>query len=138
MINSTPLHLINGSQAAANLSTIVLNLALQQQLEQTIKAVITKEFENSHILLNKNWNYLLDALYEKNQEAENLRQTTINQKETYLDIEALAAKFGVTKTTVHNWRDKKWIDGDKVGKQWFFKQSDIDELIRLSGKNYKI
>lgn len=133
MINLTQLHLMTGSEAAANLTKIVSNLAMQQQLEQSIKNAFAKGFEENNKLMNSSWNYLLEGMYQKHSEAEELRQASINQKETSWDIEGLGKKFDVSKTTIHNWIKRGWIKGKKVGKARFFDQSDIDELIKMGG-----
>ncbi|MGI4751271.1 MAG: helix-turn-helix domain-containing protein [Janthinobacterium lividum] len=154
MINLTPSHLINGSLAAASLTTLVSNLSVMKQLEETIEkafikkfeqsqslvqetieATVTKEFQTTHTMMNNTWNFLLDNLLERNKEMEEVRQDAINQKEKLMEIKDIAKMFGTTKTTIHNHMTRGWLKGYKVGKKRFFTTEDIEAYKRMSGYN---
>ena len=60
--------------------------------------------------------------------------TTTNQSEKWIGIEEIAAYLGVKPATVRSWiRKGTGIPAQKVGKQWKFKCSEIDEWVK-SGK----
>ncbi|RYE19947.1 MAG: DNA-binding protein [Sphingobacteriaceae bacterium] len=154
MINSTPSHWTNGSGAAANLTTLVSNMTVMKQIEETIEKTFIKKFEQSqalvqetiettfakefqatHTMMNGSWNLLLDNLLARNQEMEDMRQTAINQKEKLMEIKDVAKMFGTTKTTIHNHMTRGWLKGYKVGKKRYFTAEDIEEYKRMSGYN---
>ncbi|MDR1147360.1 MAG: helix-turn-helix domain-containing protein [Spirochaetaceae bacterium] len=60
-----------------------------------------------------------------------------NTKECWSSLEKTAEHIGVNKDTIRNWIEKGVIPAYKVGKQWKFKISEIDEWIR-SGESAKI
>lgn len=41
--------------------------------------------------------------------------------------------MGISKETVYRWLEKKKIPAHRVGKQWRFKPSDVDEWVRQGG-----
>lgn len=57
--------------------------------------------------------------------------------EKWSSLDEVATYIGVTKDTIRNWIDKGVIPAYKVGKQWKFKFSEIDNWIK-SGESAKI
>lgn len=60
-----------------------------------------------------------------------------NETENWSSLEETAKHIGVTKDTIRNWIDKGVIPAYRVGKQWKFRLSEIDEWIK-SGQSAKI
>jgi excisionase family DNA binding protein len=60
-----------------------------------------------------------------------------NAKECWSSPEKTVEHIGINKDTIRNWIEKGVIPAYKVGKQWKFKISEIDEWIR-SGESTKI
>lgn len=57
----------------------------------------------------------------------------VNEK--WINIDEAAEHLGVKTATVRDWiRKKKDIPAHKIGKQWKFKYSELDEWVR-SGKS---
>lgn len=54
--------------------------------------------------------------------------------EPWAGLEEAAAYLGVNKDTVRNWIKKTDIPAHKIGRQWKFKLSEIDEWVK-SGKS---
>ena len=54
--------------------------------------------------------------------------------EKWVNLEDIALYLGVTKETVRNWIKKTDIPAHKIGRQWKFKQSEVDEWVK-SGKS---
>jgi DNA binding domain, excisionase family len=54
--------------------------------------------------------------------------------EKWSGIEEVAVYLDVTKDTIRNWIKKTDIPAHKIGRQWKFKLSEIDEWVR-SGKS---
>jgi excisionase family DNA binding protein len=57
--------------------------------------------------------------------------------EKWSGLEEIAKHIGVNKDTIRNWIEKGVIPAYKVGKQWKFRISEIDEWIK-SGASAKI
>lgn len=56
-------------------------------------------------------------------------------KEKWLNIAELAEYLGVNKDTIRNWiKNDTRIPAHKIGRQWKFKLTDIDEWVK-SGKS---
>lgn len=56
-------------------------------------------------------------------------------EDRWISIEELSEYLGVNKDTIRNWIKKGTdIPARKIGKQWKFKKSEIDEWIK-SGKS---
>lgn len=49
--------------------------------------------------------------------------------EKWLTVEQIAAHLQVSKETVYRWLDKSRIPAHKVGKQWRFLASEVDEWV---------
>ena len=54
--------------------------------------------------------------------------------EPWVSLEEVADFIGVNKDTVRNWIKKTEIPAHKIGRQWKFKLSEIDEWVK-SGKS---
>lgn len=54
--------------------------------------------------------------------------------EPWVSLEDVAAYLGVNKDTIRNWIKKSDIPAHKVGRQWKFKLSEVDEWVK-SGKS---
>ena len=54
--------------------------------------------------------------------------------EPWVNIEEVAAYLGVNKDTVRNWIKKTDLPAQKIGRQWKFKLSEIDQWVK-SGKS---
>ena len=66
------------------------------------------------------------------------RRTYMDQPaEKWSSLDETAKYIGVTKETIRNWIEKGVIPAYKVGKQWKFRFSEIDEWIK-SGESAKI
>lgn len=53
----------------------------------------------------------------------------------WISIDEAADYLGVNKDTIRNWiRKENGIPANKIGKQWKFKRSDLDEWVK-SGKS---
>ena len=57
-----------------------------------------------------------------------------NTEEKWVGIEEIALHLDVNKDTIRNWIKKIDIPAHRVGRQWKFKLSEIDEWVR-SGKS---
>lgn len=59
----------------------------------------------------------------------------IDNNDKWINLEEAANYLSVNKDTIRNWiRKDKGIPAHKVGKQWKFKRSELDEWIK-SGKS---
>jgi len=54
--------------------------------------------------------------------------------EKWSSLEEIADYLGVTKDTIRNWIKKSNIPAHKIGRQWKFKLSEVDEWVK-SGKS---
>ena len=50
--------------------------------------------------------------------------------EPWLSVEQIAAHLGISKETVYRWLEKGKIPAHRVGKQWRFKPSEVDEWVK--------
>lgn len=64
-----------------------------------------------------------------------IRGECMNEK--WASLEEVAEYLGVTKDTIRNWIKKSDIPANKVGRQWKFKLSEIDDWVK-SGKSASI
>ncbi|MFO2976472.1 helix-turn-helix domain-containing protein [Legionella pneumophila serogroup 3] len=53
--------------------------------------------------------------------------TTVDK---WISVEGVAEYLGVSSVTIYRWLDKNRIPAHRVGKQWRFKSSEIDEWVR--------
>ncbi|AVV54650.1 helix-turn-helix domain-containing protein [Heyndrickxia sporothermodurans] len=54
--------------------------------------------------------------------------------EKWSNLEEISEYLGVTKDTIRNWIKKTDIPAHKIGRQWKFKLSEVDEWVK-SGKS---
>jgi excisionase family DNA binding protein len=57
----------------------------------------------------------------------------MEQPERWLSVVEIAEHLGISKETVYRWLDKGKIPSNKVGKQWKFKISEVDEWVKSGG-----
>lgn len=48
----------------------------------------------------------------------------------WLSVEHIAEHLGVSKETIYRWLERKKIPAHRVGKQWRFQTSEVDEWVR--------
>lgn len=48
----------------------------------------------------------------------------------WLTVEQIAAHLQVSKETIYRWLDRERIPAHKVGKQWRFLASEVDEWVK--------
>ena len=60
-----------------------------------------------------------------------------NESEKWVNLEEIADYLAVNKDTVRNWIKKNSIPAHRVGRQWKFKKSEVDEWVK-SGKSAEI
>jgi len=53
----------------------------------------------------------------------------VNEPERWLSVEEIASHLGVSKETIYRWVEKDKIPAKKVGRQWKFKVSTVDEWV---------
>ena len=56
-----------------------------------------------------------------------------NQNRPLLDIGGIAKMFNVTKTTIHNWRRRGLIVGEKMLKGRFFTEQEVRDALKGGG-----
>jgi excisionase family DNA binding protein len=54
----------------------------------------------------------------------------MNSIEPWFSVEEVAAHLRVSKETVYRWLEKGKIPAHRVGKQWRFKPTEVDEWVR--------
>lgn len=57
----------------------------------------------------------------------------MNEAERWLSVEEIAKHLGVSKETIYRWVEKKKIPAHKLGRQWKFKVSEVDEWVTSGG-----
>ncbi|MGH1469353.1 MAG: methylation-associated defense system helix-turn-helix domain-containing protein MAD1 [Bdellovibrionales bacterium] len=59
--------------------------------------------------------------------------------ERWLSVEEIAKHLGVSKETIYRWAEKSKIPAHKVGRQWKFRASEVDQWVTSGGaeENYK-
>ncbi|MDL2231958.1 helix-turn-helix domain-containing protein [Ruminococcaceae bacterium OttesenSCG-928-L11] len=60
-----------------------------------------------------------------------------NETENWVSIDEVADHLKVHKDTIRNWIKKKSFPAHKIGKQWRFRLSEIDEWVE-SGKGAEV
>ena len=50
--------------------------------------------------------------------------------ESWFSVEQIAGYLSISKETVYRWLEKGKIPAHKVGKQWRFKHSEVDEWVK--------
>lgn len=49
--------------------------------------------------------------------------------ERWLSVEEIAAYMGISRETIYKWLEKKSIPAHKIGRQWKFKASEVDQWV---------
>jgi len=57
--------------------------------------------------------------------------------EAWVSIDAIARHLDVSKDTVYRWIDQREMPAHKVGRQWKFKISEVDEWVRAGNAGEK-
>lgn len=57
----------------------------------------------------------------------------VTESERWLSVEEIAKHLGVSKETIYRWVEKGKIPSHKVGRQWKFKVSEVDEWVVSGG-----
>ena len=57
----------------------------------------------------------------------------MTEPERWLSVEEIAKHLGVSKETIYRWVEKEKIPSHKVGRQWKFKISEVDEWVTTGG-----
>lgn len=57
----------------------------------------------------------------------------VNEPERWLSVEEIAKHLGVSKETIYRWVEKGKIPSHKVGRQWKFKVSEVDDWVTSGG-----
>lgn len=52
----------------------------------------------------------------------------------WLSVNEIALYLGVSKESIYRWCEKDLMPGHKLGRQWKFKTSEVDEWVRKKGK----
>lgn len=55
-------------------------------------------------------------------------------KEKWSSLEEIAEHLGISKDTVYRWITKKQMPATKIGRQWKFKLSEVEDWVR-NGKS---
>jgi len=54
----------------------------------------------------------------------------VNTADKWITVDAVAEYLGVASITIYRWLEKGRIPAHRVGKQWRFKPSEIDEWVK--------
>ena len=57
----------------------------------------------------------------------------MNEPERWFSVEEIAKHLGVSKETIYRWVEKKKIPAHKLGRQWKFKVSEVDNWVTSGG-----
>lgn len=57
----------------------------------------------------------------------------VKEPERWLSVEEIAKHLGVSKETIYRWVEKKNIPAHKLGRQWKFQVSEVDEWVKNGG-----
>lgn len=57
----------------------------------------------------------------------------MTEPERWLSVEEIAKHLGVSKETIYRWVEKKKIPAHKLGRQWKFQISEVDEWVKKGG-----
>lgn len=74
---------------------------------------------------------ILELLFEFPNE---VKRMNLENTERWISVEEAAEYLGVKPSTIREWIKKTTIPANKIGKQWKFKKSELDEWIK-SGKS---
>lgn len=54
----------------------------------------------------------------------------MDSMERWLSVEEIAQHLGVSKESIYRWLDRGRIPAHRVGRQWKFQASEVDEWVR--------
>ena len=57
--------------------------------------------------------------------------------ERWFSVEEIAKHLGVSKDTIYRWVERGRIPSHKVGRQWKFKVSDVDDWVKAGNADEK-
>jgi excisionase family DNA binding protein len=57
----------------------------------------------------------------------------VAEPERWLSVEEISKHLGVSKETIYRWVEKRKIPAHKLGRQWKFKVSEVDEWVTSGG-----
>jgi excisionase family DNA binding protein len=57
----------------------------------------------------------------------------VTEPERWLSVEEIAKHLGVSKETIYRWVEKDKVPAHKVGRQWKFKVSEVDDWVKNGG-----
>lgn len=57
----------------------------------------------------------------------------VTEPERWFSVEEIAKHLGVSKETIYRWVEKGKIPSHKVGRQWKFKVSEVDDWVTSGG-----
>lgn len=63
-----------------------------------------------------------------------VQRMNLENTERWIGVEEAAEYLGVKPSTIREWIKKTDIPANKIGKQWKFKKSELDEWVK-SGKS---
>ena len=66
-----------------------------------------------------------------------LKQYQDNYEDNYISIDEAAEYLGIKPVTLRNWIKKTDIPTRKIGKQWKFKRSELDEWVNSGRANFE-
>ncbi|MFT6631883.1 MAG: excisionase family DNA binding protein [Bacteriovoracaceae bacterium] len=55
------------------------------------------------------------------------------EPERWYSVEEIASHLGVSKETIYRWVEKEKVPAHKVGRQWKFRVSEVDEWVTSGG-----
>ncbi len=65
-----------------------------------------------------------------------LKQIQKNYNDNYISVDEAAQYLGIKPVTLRNWIKKTDIPARKIGKQWKFKRSELDEWVNSGRANF--
>ena len=66
-----------------------------------------------------------------------LEQIQENYNDNYISVDEAAQYLGIKPVTLRNWIKKTDIPTRKIGKQWKFKRSELDEWVNSGRANFE-
>ena len=58
---------------------------------------------------------------------------SVENAERWLTVEQIADHLQVSKETIYRWLDKARIPAHRIGRQWRFQATEVDEWVRQGG-----
>ncbi|MDD7522158.1 helix-turn-helix domain-containing protein [Butyribacter sp.] len=66
-----------------------------------------------------------------------LEQSQENYQDNYISVDEAAQYLGIKPVTLRSWIKKTDIPTRKIGKQWKFKRSELDEWVNSGRANFE-